>query len=119
MEEIIQVRLPEIHFVEMVVRGQFFKTSVGANSRVGANFARRCQLENRRHCCVGANSPHRRKLCFKKLASGDSLNLPLFDFGTLRVKSALIQYEKQCAFMQNKWADPIRANTYNDMKPIL
>jgi hypothetical protein len=40
----------------------FFKT------RVGANFAPRRQLEHRHHCCVGANLPHRRKLCFKKLA---------------------------------------------------
>jgi hypothetical protein len=43
--------------------GQFFKM------RVGANFACRRQLEHTHHCCVGANSPRRRKLAFKKLSS--------------------------------------------------
>jgi hypothetical protein len=45
-------------------RGQFFKTSVGANSRIGANSAE-C------HHCIGASSPRRRENPFKKLASGD------------------------------------------------
>jgi hypothetical protein len=44
-------------------RGQFFKT------RIGANFARRRQLERRLHCCVGANLPRGCRLTFKKLAS--------------------------------------------------
>jgi hypothetical protein len=44
-------------------RGQFFNTCEGAN------FAHRHQLERRQHCCVGANSPRRRKLSFKKLPS--------------------------------------------------
>jgi hypothetical protein len=44
-------------------RGQFFKTSVGANSHVGANSAE-C------HRCVGASSPRRHENPFKKLASG-------------------------------------------------
>jgi hypothetical protein len=50
-------------YVDPGLRGQFFKTSVGANSRVGANSAK-C------HRCVGASSLRRRKCSFKKLASG-------------------------------------------------
>jgi hypothetical protein len=38
----------------LAARGKFFKTSIGANSRVGANSAK-C------HSCVGASSPRRRE----------------------------------------------------------
>jgi hypothetical protein len=49
--------------LDHAARGQFFKTSVGANTRVGANSAE-C------HSCIGASSPHRRKNPFKKLSPG-------------------------------------------------
>jgi hypothetical protein len=47
-------------------RPVFFKTSVGANSRVGTNSAE-C------HHCVGVSLPRRRKNPFKKLASEASI----------------------------------------------
>jgi hypothetical protein len=72
-------------------RGQVFKTSIGANSRVVGNSAK-C------HRCVGASSPRRRKNPFKKLASGPNPTIVSYNASAVKnynATSRLVRLENK------------------------
>jgi hypothetical protein len=80
-------------------RGQFFK------SCIDANFVPRRQLERRCHCCIGANSPCRRKLAFKKLTSG---TIPeLINLNATKTKFWIFTFILGETWVYNPKAEPV------------